>query len=228
MENRSNKQSLARSLSGAGGAAKPRHRGDQNRHGRRGRQRRSSELNAAPRAAMSQGTTWPWPRSQRPPRPRGDEPANRMAGRRPDAVRPALAGMNQGASIRPANSSSRPRRHGDGDNGRMQYPRTRGDIPDAILRCTVRGQLPRGSGDEPSVNTGKCSPCTTTPHTRGYTRRHRARRPAVIVCPAIVGMNPGRRAASAANSRLPRKRGDAPWSAGNGPRSTHASPPRRG
>ena len=35
-----------------------------------------------------------------------------------------------------------------GDNGRMQYPRTRGDIPDAILRCTVRGQLPRGSGDK--------------------------------------------------------------------------------
>ena len=77
--------------------------------------------------------------------------------------------------VRPANSSSRPRRRGDappqrgrarpghcvprtrgdapvcpvhGDNGRMQYPRTRGDIPDAILRCTVRGQLPRGSGDK--------------------------------------------------------------------------------
>ena len=108
------------------------------------------------------------------------------------------------------------------------FPAHAGMDPAAVGEGALRRGLPRTRGDGPSSSFPPRADVVASPHTRGWTRRHRrARRPA-LGFPAHAGMDPPRRSGTACCCGLPRTRGDGP-SSGSPPRGRRsASPHTRG
>ena len=138
------------------------------------------------------------PRTSGVPRPRGDEPAGRLA----VGVFPARAGMNRWSALETAEARVFPARAGmnrilfPADRPSNGVPRPRGDEPEG-------GSVPRPRGDEPVLE-----------------------RVAGRVFPARAGMN--RHNPEPRISGVPRPRGDEPGLSASALEGQVCSPPARG
>ncbi len=173
-----------------------------------------------------------------PPRARGWTPDE---GRRHRADRgsPACAGMDPGSSGCSSRSARLPRVRGDGPRLRVRPdarpeapPRARGwtvlellDLidaqgspacagmdPRARLPLTGMERLPRVRGDGPDSICLRCADARAPPRARGWTRADQERGVSDRGSPACAGMDRAIAASPIGTMRLPRVRGDGPWS----------------
>ena len=141
-----------------------------------------------------------WPAQSRPsrlPRTRGDGPAT-------PAHRLRLVGAS------PHTRGWTLRDHGDADPERG-FPAHAGmDLTHTYALLHV-SRLPRTRGDGPSARTRAADRTPASPHTRGWTRRHRERGHRHPGFPAHAGMDPPHSIQGYRFDRLPRTRGDGPY-----------------
>ena len=147
------------------------------------------------------------------PRTRGDGPETRWPTTSRYRASPHTRGWTRRLRLR------RARQHG--------FPAHAGMDPATAPSAVPSRRLPRTRGDGPPPP----SPPTATqasPHTRGWTRRHRRPTGTRAGFPAHAGMDPGRCAAGRPGAGLPRTRGDGPKRRLTGSGLRSASPHTRG
>ena len=99
------------------------------------------------------------------------------------------------------------------------------------IRVSIRissSRLPRTRGDGPAGSRTSSVRTRASPHTRGWTAHEPTRRARAQGFPAHAGMDPGRPAAVATSSGLPRTRGDGPVTGSPSACAVGASPHTRG
>ncbi len=173
-------------------------------------------------------TTWPWSRL---PRARGDRPAASPTTTRMTAAPPRTRDRPM-PSIAPALPCGAPPRTRGSTPGEDRERRADGGSPAHAgidrpgKRAPIRRKrLPRARGDRPVRQAQEVPPGPAPPRTRGSTRAPlllRALRPG---SPAHAGIDPLSRHGHLPASRLPRARGDRPYSAAEHI-AERAAPPR--
>ena len=108
------------------------------------------------------------------------------------------------------------------------FPAHAGMDPGLLRRQPSRRRLPRTRGDGPQPRSVDAPRTTASPHTRGWTPRHRRVAVAVVGFPAHAGMDPAPRPLRLRRGRLPRTRGDGPCAPALCARIYLASPHTRG
>ena len=108
------------------------------------------------------------------------------------------------------------------------FPAHAGMDPCASRRPGSRSGLPRTRGDGPSWAAIVPTTRPASPHTRGWTRRHRPDPSTGPGFPAHAGMDPPRAVRRRSSRRLPRTRGDGPWACEGASTPEQASPHTRG
>ena len=68
------------------------------------------------------------------------------------------------------------------------FPRIRGDVPAALIRCGLRSGFPRIRGDVPGPGFPRTAPRKFSPHTRGCSAQINNLGPIMLVFPAYAGM----------------------------------------
>ena len=168
---------------------------------------------------------------------------------------PAHAGMDPALALRRSPFPWLPRTRGDGPSPILvtrfrskASPHTRGwtrSIP--ARRQSARGfpahagmdpgftadvqphqRLPRTRGDGPAKAKARTRKAKASPHTRGWTREIRIPGPGQVGFPAHAGMDPDRTSCRSTSDRLPRTRGDGPFTLDEAWSGGRASPHTRG
>ena len=148
------------------------------------------------------------------PRTRGDGPRLARVVAPRDAASPHTRGWTRVTTTAPANAEG--------------FPAHAGMDPAASRRSQTRGRLPRTRGDGPVARLGHGARTEASPHTRGWTRSSSSRATAQPGFPAHAGMDRRTPSGPARRWRLPRTRGDGPWSGVGSPCLYRASPHTRG
>ena len=169
-----------------------------------------------------------------PPHTRGSS-RHQLPPRHHDPGSPAHAGIVPlGRGSRPV-ASWLPRTRGDrpwdedGTNGSHRAPpHTRGSshVLPRVVEDILR--LPRTRGDRPTVQVTSLTSSSAPPHTRGSSHGEVIRGPHVRGSPAHAGIVPSTTRSPTPCLRLPRTRGDRPWTTASIFRSSSAPPHTRG
>jgi len=168
---------------------------------------------------------------------------------------PAHAGMDPASFARSVRSARLPRARGDGplprpvrSRGHRTAPRTRGWTPAHDGQARIRpdcpahagmdptamwlraasGRLPRARGDGPWKTRRTFPSAATAPRTRGWTPLEHVGKPVDLDCPAHAGMDPSSASKRRRSHRLPRARGDGPWTTINTTIKAWTAPRTRG
>ena len=131
------------------------------------------------------------------PRARGDGPPLHATYTPPTAASPRSRGWT---------CPSRPRRTPSGG-----FPALAGMDPSCRAGCGPRRWLPRARGDGPGTAGSGTGAASASPRSRGWTRSPCPPNHTNPGFPALAGMDPPLRPRSPCRGRLPRARGDGPW-----------------
>ncbi len=147
---------------------------------------------------------------RRLPRTRGDGPPRHVAIARRGRAPPHTRGW----TLDPA----------DDDRDQVGSPAHAGMDPRFLARRRSRTGLPRTRGDGPGAPSNFPGSVTAPPHTRGWTRLDRRTSHSGRGSPAHAGMDPSAGSRPAPGARLPRTRGDGPYTV-QGPVAADLAPP---